>query len=95
MRPAWLPAGPQPPPPATARYTAAMAGTTINLDDVETVRDQALAELVAQTAAPEGNADYYGRYLKQLTELIDWCERQRDAAMPYEESHGAFTTRGL
>lgn len=71
-----------------------MAGTALDLDNVELVRDQALALLVSETAAPTGNSGYYIDYLLGLTKVIQWCEDQRTANMPYHVPSQAFTSGG-
>jgi len=68
-----------------------MAGTAIDLDDIETIRDQAIDALVSETSAPTGNSGFYADYLLGLTKLVDWCERHRDANMPYQVSSQAYT----
>jgi hypothetical protein len=71
-----------------------MAGTPISVDDIETIRDQAVDILVSETAAPTGNSGYYVDYLLGLTKLITWCEQQRLANMPYDVRSQGFTAGG-
>ncbi|MCX7425366.1 MAG: hypothetical protein NTW96_07035 [Planctomycetia bacterium] len=68
-----------------------------DLEQLQTIRSQALAILADVTANPkpsyslDGQTVSWGDYLAKLRETIDWCERKLAGCEPFE-IHSRGTT---
>lgn len=65
------------------------------LEPLRTIQSQALQLIAEITSTPkptyyvDGQSVSWERYLAQLQQTVDWCERRLNAAEPFE-----FQTRG-
>lgn len=69
---------------------------TSELQQLAIIRSQALAVIAEITAHPKPSYTIdrqsvsWAEYLRQLQQTVDWCDRQRGAAEPFE-----IRSRGL
>jgi hypothetical protein len=61
------------------------------------IKSQALATLASVTATPkpsyqiDGQTVSWGEYIRQLTNLVEWCDRQLAGDEPFEFHTEAYT----
>ena len=68
-----------------------------DLEQIQTIRSQALASIAQITAAPkptytiDGQTVSWNSYLRRLRETVDWCDRKLAGRLPVEVRSQATT----
>lgn len=66
-----------------------------DIDQLKTIKSQALAELAAGDCKPsysiDGQQVAWNEYFEHLMRRVDWCQRQLQTLEPFEHDTQAFT----